>query len=202
MLIKIRFRFPEVAFGILLAVAIFAMGATLWSSHYPSSDKQHTEANQHSATKSNDKTREPQSLWIPTDSVGLYTLVLCVFTGVLALVSIFQGVMLLRSDKTSRIAADAAKLNAQAVIAAEGAYIFVEICRQTVVDIIKYMQDMPSVSPRPILIQYRFMNHGKTPAVIKEISYGAIVAENLPKQREYSQILHLPNSSSRCRKTN
>ena len=100
--------------------------------------------------------------------------------------------MLLRSDKTSRIAAEAAKLNAQAVIAAESGYVFVEICGQTVVDIIEYMKDMPSVAPRQILIQYRFVNHGKTPAVIKEISYGAIVAENPPRQREYSQVLHLP----------
>jgi hypothetical protein len=168
------------------------MGATFWSSHYPPSGKQYTEANRHPESKSEDKTAEPQSLWVPTDSVGLYTLVLCVFTGVLALVSIFQGAMLLRSDKTSRIAADAAKLNAQAVISAERAYVFVEIGVQTVVDIVRYMQDMPSVAPRPILIQYRFTNYGKTPAVIRKITYGAVVAENLPRQREYSQVLHLP----------
>jgi hypothetical protein len=105
-----RFRTPEIFLGAFLAVAIFAMGMLFSaSSHYLPSGEQHTEANQQSATKSEDKNREPQSLWVPTDSVGLYTLVLCVFTGVLALVSIFQGMMLLRSDKTARIATEATR---------------------------------------------------------------------------------------------
>ena len=43
-----------------------------------------------------------------------------------------------------------------------------------------------------ISITYGFTNEGKTPAIIREISYGAIVAENLPREREYSQVLHLP----------
>src|SRR5580704_17934335 len=32
MLIKLRFRFPDIFLGMMLAVAIFAMGATFWSS--------------------------------------------------------------------------------------------------------------------------------------------------------------------------
>ncbi len=59
------------------------------------------------------------SLWVPTDPVGLYTLVLAVFTAVLALVSIFQGFILIRSDKTARISAEAAKRSADAAVAAE-----------------------------------------------------------------------------------
>jgi hypothetical protein len=138
--------------------------------------------------------------------LNFFTALLALFTFSLVATAIAQIVIFVRQLRLIREslgpaekaasaaadAADAAKLNAQAVIAAEAAYIFVEICGQNVVDIIKYMQDAPSIAPQPILIQYRFMNHGKTPAVIKEISYGAIVAENLPRQREYSQVLHLP----------
>jgi hypothetical protein len=54
-----------------------------------------------------------------TDSVGLYTLVLAVFTGLLVGVSGVQGYFLLRADKTARIAANAAALSAKAAIAIE-----------------------------------------------------------------------------------
>jgi hypothetical protein len=60
---------------------------------------------------------ESHSLWVPTDSVGLYTLVLALFTALLAGVSAFQGVLLLRAEKTARIAANAADRSARAVIA-------------------------------------------------------------------------------------
>jgi hypothetical protein len=173
---------------LVIGIAWFDRGA----SHYVPSDKHSSQPKEKTQDNSKPNSGETQSLWIPNDSVGLYTLVLSVFTGVLAAVSIFQGIMLLRSDKTARIAADAAKLNAQAVIAAERAYVFVEINLENVADIINYMHDMPSVAPRPILIQYCFTNYGKTPAVIKSIGYGAVVAENLPRQREYSHVLHLP----------
>jgi hypothetical protein len=62
---------------------------------------------------------EAQSLWVPVDSVGLYTLVLAVFTGLLVGVSGVQGYFLLRADRTARIAANAAKRQADAAIGIE-----------------------------------------------------------------------------------
>jgi hypothetical protein len=113
MLIKARF------FGFLLAVALFAVGMTFQSSHQPRSTEQSHAAQHQTENKGGADSREAQSLWVPIDSVGLYTLVLSVFTGVLAIVSIFQGVMLLRSDKTARIAAIAADLSAKAAVAVD-----------------------------------------------------------------------------------
>jgi hypothetical protein len=101
-----KFRPPEILLGVLLAVAIFAMGFLFASSRLL--PVQHAMLHQ---------TAEPQSLWIPTDSVGLYTLVLAGFTALLVAVSAWQGHFLLRADKTARIAANAADLNARAVIA-------------------------------------------------------------------------------------
>lgn len=103
MLVKARFHFPEILFGFLLAVAILAMGATFESSHQQTSKEQSDATHQHAETNGGSDSKETQSLWEPTDAVGLYTLVLCGFTGLLAIVSIFQGALLLRADKTTRI---------------------------------------------------------------------------------------------------
>jgi hypothetical protein len=88
-------------------------------------------------------------------------------------------------------AADAANLNAEAVISAERAYVFVEIERQYVMEIIRQIAGTQQ-QPFKISIAYCFTNEGRTPAIIRAISYGAIVAENLPREREYSPVLHLP----------
>ncbi|MGB7102148.1 MAG: hypothetical protein WBD95_25725 [Xanthobacteraceae bacterium] len=119
MLIKLRFHFPEIVLGILLAVALFAMGAIFQSSHQPPSAEQAAESNKKEAAKNNADRKEAQPLWIPADSVGLYTAILTAFTGILAGVSIFQGIMLLRADKTTQLSADAAKLAATVAVRAQ-----------------------------------------------------------------------------------
>ena len=73
-------------------------------------------ADQKTPEKVDDHNAKTEPLWVPTDSVGLYTLVLAVFTGLLVFVSIGQGYFLLRADKTARIAANAANLSAKAAI--------------------------------------------------------------------------------------
>jgi hypothetical protein len=78
----------------------------------------HQTAEHQTFNKINENGDNVQSLWVPIDSVGLYTLVLAVFTGLLVGVSGVQGYFLLRADKTARIAANAADLSARAAIAA------------------------------------------------------------------------------------
>jgi hypothetical protein len=164
MLIKARFYFPEVLFGILLAVAIFAMGMTVQSSRQPPSKEQSSASQQQTEKKSGDDSKEAQSLWVPTDSVGLYTLVLCVFTGILASVSIFQGVMLLRSDKTARIAAEAAKKSADAVVSAELPILILHFVNLTAPGIASISPKVPLPEKfKPII---SFENYGRGPAQI------------------------------------
>lgn len=74
------------------------------NNHAPAQSAQHQIAN-----KINEDSGKAQSLWVPTDSVGLYTLVLAVFTALLVGVSSVQGYFLLRADKTARIAAETAR---------------------------------------------------------------------------------------------
>lgn len=111
MLIKLRFHFPEVLLGILLAVAIFAMGMLFASSTSFSiqNSAPHQTSDQQTSNKAGEDGGKTQSLWIPTDSVGLYTLVLSFFTALLVGVSSIQGYFLLRADRTARIAAIAAR---------------------------------------------------------------------------------------------
>jgi hypothetical protein len=64
--------------------------------------------------------------WKPANAIDRYTLLLAGFTGLLVLISVWQGYFLLRADKTARGAADAATkaaeaadLNARAAIGVE-----------------------------------------------------------------------------------
>ena len=183
MLIKARFHFPEVLFGLLLAVAIFAMGATFWSSRQQPSAEQSSASRQQTEKKSGGDGKEAQSLWVPTDFVGLYTLVLCVFTGVLAIVSIFQGVMLLRSDNTARIAANAADLSARAAVAIELPII------RVVPDRFGYGSRQNNDDPR---IEYcaihtlDFSNGGRTRAIPIEVKCGGFIGDKLPDVPAYT----------------
>jgi hypothetical protein len=103
---------PEIFLGAFLAIAIFAMGMLFASSWFFQPCIRGEIAG-------------VQSLWVPTDSVGLYTLVLAAFTGLLFIVSALQGYFLLRADKTARIAANAANLSARATIGVESPKLFV-----------------------------------------------------------------------------
>lgn len=103
-----RFRIPEIFLGAFLAAALFAMGMTFQSSVSPQQAQKQAVPEKHSADKISENRDKALSLWVPVDSVGLYTLVLAAFTALLVAVSGLQGYFLLRSNKTARIAADAA----------------------------------------------------------------------------------------------
>jgi hypothetical protein len=115
---------------------------------------------------------------------ALGTIVIAIFTTIL-------GIFTIRLAGSTRVAADAANLNAEAVISAERAYVFVEVGRQYVMELIKQTAGTQQ-QPFNLRIEYYFTNEGRTPAIIRAISYGAIVSDDLPREREYSQVLHLP----------
>lgn len=179
---KLTFRVLEVVLGILLAVAVFATGTAAQSSPVQPSKEQSSASQQHAENIGNPDSKETQSLWVPTDSVGLYTLVLCVFTGVLAAVSIFQGVMLIRSDKTARIAANAADLSARAAIALELPVIKIE---PEGLSFGRRKDDAGCPVSYLTLHRISFFNHGRTQAIPTKISWGWTVGKTLPEIPEY-----------------
>jgi hypothetical protein len=180
-----KFRMPEIFLGAFLAVAIFAMGMLFASSLTPqvqNTAPQQTAEHQ-AANKINTDSDKAQSLWVPTDSVGLYTLVLAVFTGLLVAVSTGQGYFLLRADKTARIAANAADLSAKAAIAIQLPII------RIVPDRIGWGSSQDGDGPR---IEYcaignlTFSNLGPTKAFPIEVQLGWTVGDKLPDVPTYT----------------
>jgi hypothetical protein len=75
MLIKLRFRFPDVFLGVLLAVAIFAIGATFWSSYGPSSQPDRSAKTGNAA----DQQKQQEGWWErATDPLSVITLLLVI----------------------------------------------------------------------------------------------------------------------------
>jgi hypothetical protein len=103
-----------------------------------------------------------------------YTLVLAVFTGVLAAISIWQGMLLRKADETARVSANAAKQSADATLIAERCYVYPEVTddgalHKVARDSRIYWLNGDAPSPIAPVIKFRIKNYGKTPAILKEV---------------------------------
>jgi hypothetical protein len=161
MLIKARFRFSEIFFGMLLAVAIFAIGLAVSPSIF--SPNQSAE-NSATTEKPDEKSKKVGKSESADDRIAKYTLWLAILTGGLVIVSVFQGVMLLRSDKTARIAAEAAKKSADAVVSAELPILILHFVNLAAPGIASIAPNTPLPEKfKPII---SFENYGRGPAQI------------------------------------
>jgi hypothetical protein len=102
------------------------------------------------------------------------------------------------SFRNAKKVADAAKVNAEALIDAERARIFV-MMEQDTADAIRAAAKHANSSEKDgdtldgsVGLYYGLKNYGKTPAIIKEISQHLVVAPQLAKEREYSPKDPLP----------
>jgi hypothetical protein len=182
-----RFRTPELFLGAFLAVAIFSMGMLFASSFtlQIQNAAPHQTGEYQAANKISDNDNKTQSLWVPIDSVGLYTLVLAIFTGLLVGVSGVQGMFLLRADKTARIAANAADLSARAAIALELPII------RAVRDRFSYGLSLDGEADSPridwcVITNLKFSNVGRTQAFPIELRGGWTVGDKLPDVPAYT----------------
>jgi hypothetical protein len=169
MLIKLKFRFTEIFFGMLLATAIFAMGAVFLSSgNHPSESK--TGANSENKNQSNG---EGSGLWnwLTRDATGL-------FTGVLVLVGAIQiGVFLgqLRlirrtlgpAEEAAKAARDAANVANDALTKLESPFVGIEILESG------FKSKLVSAGEYYVTLEeslhFQFINHGRSPATIIEM---------------------------------
>lgn len=93
--------------------------------------------------------------------------------------------------KVTKESADAAKLNAQAVIDAERAHLYVVVVQHDVVETIsavagaKYSADMAKRKMNAPFLAYVFRNAGKTPAILEEVMHYMTV-----QKTEKHQILY------------
>lgn len=128
-----------------------------------------------------------QSLWVPTDSVGLYTLVLAAFTALLVVVSGVQGYFLLHANKTARIAAEAAKKSADIIPAIERPYLFVKGMTAFVPE---GQYAYPSQNtPRYPSVEAAFFNYGRTPANIAEAAIFVRILDHMPTDADAVHVL-------------
>jgi hypothetical protein len=169
----IKFRIPEIVLGVLLTVAVFAMGYVAASSVPPPSQQIENTDHQQAANEGAERTAEKQ--------IAYYTKWLAWFTGALVAVSGIQGYFLLRADNTARLAANAADLSARAAVAIE-------------LPIIRIDPDNGSFGVRQefgirteeLLIQHvGFKNDGRTKAFPIEVAFGWTVGDTLPANPVY-----------------
>jgi hypothetical protein len=152
-----------VAIGvILMLIALLA---------FPSEPQRHENSNasQHQAEFKTEHLDAPETLWQRTfeDPVAFYTLVLSIFTAVLAVVAIVQIRFLARADETAGISAEAARKSADVaekiLVDAERPYIFVFG--------VSYFKAVREQDGRLIpSIEYSVANYGKMPAIVDYVT--------------------------------
>lgn len=177
MLIKLRFRFPEIFFGVLLTVAIFAMGGLFWSSQNLGFAARNSGSDP--AANEAKKSRQSEPAWITSENLlALFTLGLVIVGGIQLRFFFVQLRLIHQTLEPARQAADAAKLNAQAIMDAERAHLFPIIKETNLKDVFKHSEwygDKKEGSGGPIplpMVTYRLKNLGKTPAIIEHVAWG------------------------------
>jgi hypothetical protein len=101
---------------------------------------------------------------------ALGTVVIAIFTTIL-------GIFTISLSHATRVAADAAKLNAQAVIDAERAHLYVIVKQHNVSELIdaisgvKWRDEIAKDRMEPPILSYNLKNYGKTPATLESVSH-------------------------------
>jgi hypothetical protein len=178
MLIKARFRFSELLLGILLSVAIFAIGMTFGSSRHQETDKPTDKAAAQIQTKH--KPEPFTSDWLTEDGTVFFTAALVFVAGIQALLFVWQLVLIQRSLKPAERAADAARAAAEHVKAVERAFAKMSGCAPGIV---------PDISGL-FWMKVSVKNFGRTPATISDIVLNRVVVPHgdpLPQVPQYER---------------
>jgi len=180
---------------VLLAVALFAMGALFWSSTNSSSPPQ-----AQSSTQSGERgggNKQEVAWW--QDPVAVFTLGL-VFIG-LVQAGIFYGQMRLigKSLRPAEQAAKAAQAAAEHIPRVERAYLFVTVKSENfgviLSEYIKMTDDnLGERIDSSLLVDFSIENQGKTPAIIKNVSAQMFHYRELPDEPGYGAPLELPKN--------
>jgi hypothetical protein len=89
------------------------------------------------------------------------------------------------------------KLNAEAVIDAERARLFIVVPEENITWTfqtagVPFLRDEAKMKVS-LIIKYGFKNYGKTPAIIQAMNHGTAIAESLPSVRNYEAVVDLPD---------
>lgn len=173
--------------AIVVAIGWFDRGSSQHPPQQPatSATQTSTNANPQQNHPAKSMRQRLSVIWQRTwdDPVAFYTFILSIFTGLLAVVSTFQIIFLIKADKTARIAADAASLNAKAAIAIQS-----PVFQATISDLGYEVADSGSGDRknRCWLGFISFTNLGASNAFPIEIRWGWTIGSKLPDRPAYT----------------
>lgn len=167
---KLKLRFPEIAIGIFLTVAIFAMGMVFESSNGPL-PKQPPRA-----YAAQENSAHPPGggfwHWLTHDAAGFFTLWLVIVGGGQIVLFYWQLRLIRKTLGPAQVAAEAAKESADALVAAEAARLLIYPKSNSLYDsVVKFgviwdkSPEMGNLSSRPGAV-FVLKNYGKTPATL------------------------------------
>jgi hypothetical protein len=103
---------------------------------------------------------------------------------------------MMASNSVARETANAAELNATAVIESQRARLFVVVTEENFFATInlgmRFSATQQEATVDTLRVTYRVKNYGKTPAILKEISHQIIGGRTFPRPAEYAAVVPLP----------
>jgi hypothetical protein len=189
------------AHKIAVAIAFALLAAWLLIGSWQSSRPQPAEARAaHNGPNENEAKPKERGFWnwLTHDAAGFFTLWLVIVGGGQVGLFLWQLRLIAETLGPAKAAAEAANLNAQAVINAERARLYVIIETQTIESEVKLAIAPPlpaladHVRLEDLALEYSFRNYGKTPAFILEVGHGTAVTKGVPKGRQYVRLVPLP----------
>jgi hypothetical protein len=167
-----KFRGYEIALGLLVATAVWSV-VFLFS--LPQPNKPAPEPTQQ-ATEHKTKNSSPDQ------EIALYTLWLAIFTGALVAVSGIQIFFLIRTDKTARITAEAAKQSSDAVLKIERPVLYIKDLRiEAGIKVEEAFENAADFNDAQAT--FAIINLGRTPAILLEYSYS--ILDEMPDRPRY-----------------
>jgi hypothetical protein len=168
--LRMRFRIPELFLGALMTVAVFAMGMMFESSHYQPSNQPtaQTAAKVQTAQKT-----EPFTLdWLTEDGTVFFTAALVVVACIQAALFVWQLRYMRKGMEDTSAAAIAGRNSADAATGqakiAEESFSKLERPYLYITDVSAFILDKKSSISDPVFyVTYTVANYGKTPAIIK-----------------------------------
>ena len=138
-----------------------------------------------------EKAKATQNPPPPDNSSFWFSLFLVMFTGVLAAVAIFQFFVLRKTLRETQKAANAAKDSADALPILERAYIFSKVIPSRKIEIFHGGFDYDKGLEAELWLK----NHGKTPAIIKEIAFWGYKYDSPIRDKLIVIKVHAPRES-------
>jgi hypothetical protein len=183
MLQKTRFCIPEIFFGMLLAVALFLMGAMFWSSQYSGPSTQAPSASHRADEETQDQQHKGLWDWLTHDAAGFFTVCLAVVGGGQLVLFYVQLKLIRESLVDAQKAADASAKGANAAEgAAQAAGRQAKIAEESfsklerpyvfIFDVHRFGRNQRSGE---FSVGYKVANYGKIPAIIEQPHIGFVV---------------------------